>query len=279
MALGAIISGSCYSYAQDIFNAPDSEANKTGIYDARNLLKNPGFETVGKDFGNNQYAPADWSIEGVSFDANQGVRAGANQAWGATQGNKEGKAALLWRDDSNGSAGAYLYQEVSGLKANTTYKVAFLTMAHDQNRTNAIYYVKVGSTKNGDEYFSQQFNSLANGEKANVTGTFTTPASVGSAAYFTIANQETYPEKYNEKWSIIHLDRMSLYEADGATSIESNKADKVNIYSENGMIIVEGTQDYSIITIWGHPVAKNKKLNSGLYIVTANGQSYKVIVK
>lgn len=66
----------------------------------------------------------------------------------------------------------------------------------------------------------------------------------------------------------------------GQSSIGNVASDNVLITVEDGRIIVEGTENYSISTIAGYKVANvNTKLNSGIYLVEANGKTHKVIVK
>jgi hypothetical protein len=51
------------------------------------------------------------------------------------------------------------------------------------------------------------------------------------------------------------------------------------IYSVNRRIVVEGAKDYTIRTIHGTPVNKNTELPVGIYLVTVNGKTSKLLVK
>ena len=57
------------------------------------------------------------------------------------------------------------------------------------------------------------------------------------------------------------------------------KIDDFYIYSENKRIIVEGTDDYTVRTIQGITINNNTELSIGIYLVTINGKTTKLLVK
>jgi hypothetical protein len=56
-------------------------------------------------------------------------------------------------------------------------------------------------------------------------------------------------------------------------------AGKFRAYAQDGYIYVPDCTDYRVTTLYGIPVRKNIQLPAGLYIVTADGKSVKVLVK
>lgn len=55
--------------------------------------------------------------------------------------------------------------------------------------------------------------------------------------------------------------------------------DNIRIYSQNRKIIVENTDNYTIMTVEGLIISKNSELSTGIYLVTANGKTTKILVK
>jgi len=63
------------------------------------------------------------------------------------------------------------------------------------------------------------------------------------------------------------------------TSIVENVADNVSVRFIGNTIVVEGTDDYTVYTVSGRNIGKVESVERGIYIVVANGNSYKVIAK
>lgn len=62
-------------------------------------------------------------------------------------------------------------------------------------------------------------------------------------------------------------------------SINNPGGSDVKIYSINGYIFVEGADDYTINNLMGTPVKPNSQVPTGVYIVTVNGATTKILVK
>ena len=79
----------------------------------------------------------------------------------------------------------------------------------------------------------------------------------------------------------MRFDDFELHYKGIPASIESTKdiADDVIVYSHNGEIKVIGTDSFKVYTIGGQAVNSNAKLQTGIYIVVANGRTYKIAVK
>jgi hypothetical protein len=62
------------------------------------------------------------------------------------------------------------------------------------------------------------------------------------------------------------------------TGINSSTQDNIRIYATNHHVIVEGTDNYIVRTIQGIPVNPAAELPTGIYLVTVNGKTTKVLV-
>lgn len=201
-------------FPTDVYEGTDNSTNKTGIYSPLNLIANPGFETAGTVFvANSKHAPADWATSIVAGFENMGVRADV----AATISGKEGKYLLYWRDDNNDKKNMYLYQELTNLEPNKSYKVQFSLFSNGPKSGDRLYYAGAGTTTGGMEYKKIDFYSTANkpaGPDKTVSFEFTTPKEmiVGTKIYFTIKNTDV-GDKTNGKgcdWRLIGLDRMTI---------------------------------------------------------------------
>lgn len=274
----------------------DNAGAKTGIYDVRNILKNPGFEegtSLNGTESYGQFIPNEWGIESEEVVYAPGV-GGIRVCSGymvdgvdAFAGTREGLCELWWRDDAWGLSEAALYQGVS-LKPNTCYMAIFRVISHDNGKTDDVYYVGAGSTPSGLEYGSTDFNpaepsSPMGGNRSDVEFYFVTPDEVPEVSYFTIKNT-TYasgdPEpKKSTTWGILHLDRMTLAADENATAINDVETSNVRVYSKDGRLVVTGADEYKIYSITGSQVNADSQLLAGIYVVSANGKQYKVAVK
>ena len=77
-------------------------------------------------------------------------------------------------------------------------------------------------------------------------------------------------------WKIVNLDGSS---ATGIKGLTENNSDRIGITVINRTIIVNGTDNYLIYDILGRKIAKSTALAPGTYIVSAEGRSYKIMVK
>lgn len=66
---------------------------------------------------------------------------------------------------------------------------------------------------------------------------------------------------------------------EGKVSLVNPEMGEVKVYSENKRIYVEGTDNYTVRDIYGSPVRKNETLPIGIYLVTINGETTKILVK
>ncbi|MDH8702689.1 hypothetical protein M2138_002057 [Dysgonomonadaceae bacterium PH5-43] len=88
------------------------------------------------------------------------------------------------------------------------------------------------------------------------------------------------PEFYDEA-SVLNTSFAWFIEAvDKGNSIISPDLDEnIKVYSQNGYIIVVGTEDYSIYTIQGNELQKNKQLPFGIYLVKIGKGTIKILIK
>ena len=68
---------------------------------------------------------------------------------------------------------------------------------------------------------------------------------------------------------------MDIWTSIPNVEIENN----VRIYSQDRSIVVEGSDDYTIHTIQGIRISKGKQVFPGIYLVTVNGKTTKLLVK
>ncbi|MBE6291082.1 MAG: hypothetical protein E7091_01500 [Bacteroidales bacterium] len=212
----------------------DNIAQQTGIYDKRNLIRNPGFETEGvvvkNDASDYRFWPAEWEITNANATSEQanGVRCNKDNATYAN--GREGSSALMFRQDGSGgftaANGSYIYQQLSSpLKAGRKYELSFQVLSHT-NDLGKTYAVAVGSAK---------------GTWDNLCETWTAPSAKQTLQTyyyeFTATEQsESYVAFVCYGGSgIVHLDRVALREIPG----------DYNLFS----ISTDGTVDLDILGI------------------------------
>lgn len=202
----------------------DNATNQTGIYDERNLIRNPGFETEGvvvkSDAGDYRYWPAEWEIANANATNEQtsGVRCNKDNATYAN--GREGGSALMFRQDGSGGFTAanksYIYQQLSTpLKAGRKYELSFQVLSHT-NDLGKTYAVAVGSAK---------------GTWDNLYETWTAPSAkqtLQTYSYKFTATEQS--ESYvafvcHGSSGIVHLDRVALREIPGDYNVFDLYAD------------------------------------------------------
>jgi len=209
----------------DIFGTADNATAHTGIYDARNIFTNPGFETISEYIpgydpqtspSNIQAKAAGWNTldsyygSGMSRDNNLTV----NPGYAAMRPVAEGNYAFMLHGYGAGDEGMSVWQQLDGIKPNTAYKVAFRHLAHtDTSPADAAYNVRIGG------FFSDTFESYTYGSPPqgfgnykDVSFSFITPSGLPDSIFFSISRTTT---------CIAHFDRMTLVEgtADAGTGI------------------------------------------------------------
>lgn len=200
------------------YGEEDNATNHTGIYDERNLIRNPGFETEGvvvkSDASDYRFWPAEWEITNANATSEQtsGVRCNKDNATYAN--GREGSSALMFRQDGSGgftaANGSYIYQQLSSpLKAGRKYELSFQVLSHT-NDLGKTYAVAVGSAK---------------GTWDNLYETWTAPSAKQTLQTyhyeFTATEQsESYVAFVCYGGSgIVHLDRVALREIPGDYNI------------------------------------------------------------
>ena len=202
----------------------DDATLQSGIYDERNLVRNPGFETEGvvlkSDASDYRFWPAEWELINANAKDQQqaGVRCNKDNATYAN--GREGSSALMFRQDGSGgftaSGGSYIYQQLSTpLKAGRRYELSFQVLSHT-NDLGKTYAVAVGS---------------ALGTWDNLYATWTAPSAkqtVQTYTYeFTATEQSTSYIAFvcYGGSGIVHLDRIALREIPGDYNLFTLKAD------------------------------------------------------
>ena len=230
----------------------DNATSHTGIYDERNLIRNPGFETEGvvvkSDASDYRFWPAEWEIAHANATSEQtsGVRCNKDNATYAN--GREGSSALMFRQDGSGgftaTNGSYIYQQLSTpLKAGRKYELSFQVLSHT-NDLGKTYAVAVGSAKETWD---------------NLYETWTAPSAKQTLQTyhyeFTATEQdESYIAFVCHGGSgIVHLDRVALREIPG----------DYNLFT----ISAEGTVDLDIqgISYSNGAFSPVKRITNALY--------------
>lgn len=215
---------------------------------------------------------------------------------------------LIIRWDSNDVN--YFAYKLSGLEAGKNYKFSWVYCWYN----NSDYFIpRVGVNKNpvsvittsdtafgidevcDDVYFQYFFdiadnvpdeNGISYTQKMTVHPgefEFTVPESGDYYLTFTctqVVDQVLTEDGLHIKGPMGMAGGFSVVETGGGSGIANMETSPVSITVEDGKIVVEGAEKYSISTIVGCPVANvNARLNSGIYLVQVNGKTYKVIVK
>ncbi len=202
----------------DIFSQTVDSVAKTGIYDSRNLFKNPGFERFTQYMSGYdpvtkpadvRAMPSNWTTL-ASYYVATGSRANnitVNSGYAAIRTIAEGNYVFMLHGYGTGD-GLKFWQQLSGIKPNTPYRVVYRHMAHSGTVTGD-YVARVGGFSS--DYFKEYTYATpvaGFGNYKDVTFDFVTPTSLPSEIYFSISRTAT---------SIGHFDRMTLVEGVAST--------------------------------------------------------------
>lgn len=202
----------------DIFAQQIDSVAKTGIYDSRNLFKNPGFERFTQYMsGYDPVAkpadvramPANWFTL-ASYYVATGTRANnitVNSGYAAIRSIAEGNYAFMLHGYEAGD-GMKFWQQLSGIKPATPYRIVYRHIAHSGTVTGN-YVARVGGFSS--DYFKEYTYATPAagfGNYKDVSFDFVTPGSLPAQIYFSISRTAT---------SIGHFDRMTLVEGVAST--------------------------------------------------------------
>ena len=70
----------------------------------------------------------------------------------------------------------------------------------------------------------------------------------------------------------------AIFEVD-SSPISNVTAEEITVRVVNGTLVVTGASDYLVYDLAGKCMGKPERLERGIYIVVADGNSYKMIVK
>lgn len=245
------------------FDEPDNEVQQTGIYDKRNLIRNPGFETedivINNNADNYQFWPAEWNITNANPKEQQtGTCVRCNKNNSSYANGREGSSALMFRQDGGGGFsaenGSYIYQKLSTpLTAGRRYKLSFQVLSHT-NDLGKTYAVAIGSEQ---------------GTWDNLYEIWTAPSTkqtVKEYHYEFVAGEQAESHiafLCHGGSGIIHLDRITLVE-------EAGDYNRISLIAEDaeGNIDIE-LQDLSYSEGAFSPIKSitNKLYNGGEYYI------------
>ncbi len=185
----------------DIFEATDDAVAHTGIYDARNLFLNPGFETTeaGTVPAADNYLPKSWTGDGLA------VSGGSRCRYNLDITGREGAGTMMAHQ------GRYLAQPVT-LQPHTPYKIKFRRWAHNgNNQRGGKWYIGFGSEAKQYEIFRGEFSNadnVANYAKYDHEYAFyTNDLSDYPTVVFSVY---PYDKNGSQNFPITHYDRMTL---------------------------------------------------------------------
>ncbi len=210
----------------DIFTGTtDDKAAGTGIYDAKNMLKNPGFEEVtywtGYDPTVNPAAtdvrgvPTDWEVTAAEKIATscRNNNMAVNSGYADMASLIEGEWAFMLHNKSTP-----LWQKLEGLKPSTWYHVSFRQFAHKDTSPATDYLSFIGFDPNGalsGANVVSSYKYLAAeqgfGNFVDVSYNFMTPDAITEDLYFVV--------KRTGAGCINHFDRMTMVEATSAPAM------------------------------------------------------------
>ncbi|MDR1738370.1 MAG: BNR-4 repeat-containing protein [Candidatus Symbiothrix sp.] len=204
----------------DIFSAADDSTAKTGIYDPKNLFRNPGFEQVATYISG--YDPvsrptdirskaAEWNtLDSYYGTGSRTNNLTVNSGYAALLPLIEGDYAFMLHGYGEGDEGASLWQELYGMQPATAYLLRFRHMSHkDTSPQGAGYKVRFGDffTDFFAEYnYTNPVQGFGNYTDAGFS--FVTPTTLPAHVYFFVSRGAT---------CIAHFDRMTLIEGSYTT--------------------------------------------------------------
>lgn len=75
------------------------------------------------------------------------------------------------------------------------------------------------------------------------------------------------------------IELTSVFEVDNSTAIEDINSKNISIRLTGNRLTVEGADDYAVYAISGQSLGKVESLERGVYVVVADGESKKIVVK
>ena len=199
---GILSVGTDGEYAWSV--ADDAEA-KTGIYSAKNLLLNPGFEEVDTELTSVRYIPAYWSADDDAGFNSGNSRVNTGSDLNSNIKGAEGEGVAMW----HGYGKETFFQRMSpgSLKANTSYHVQFTSWTHGDTKGTGSYSVRIGNDIDNGDIASHAWTQSGTSWAVNhINFIFKTgEIDADETLYFNI--------KRNSQ-SIAHFDRMTLVEFD-----------------------------------------------------------------
>lgn len=180
-----------------IFSAADDSVLKTGIYDTRNLFRNPGFEQLGAAIpGKSGNRAVNWDCNGYTFSNPSRVLASTLA---------EGSHSFYIHGYGQGGVAECLSQKVK-LKSNTSYKIQFASWPSSDN--NVYFTVAVGTSAGNSSVMSKSINVGASKTTIkNQSMTFTTGTLSADSVVFSLTRVIRSGETYQAR-----VDRMSMVE-------------------------------------------------------------------
>src|SRR5574344_559847 len=246
-----------------IFAEKDDSTALTGIYNAKNLISNPGFETAEITYDpavtkstDTMFWPKGWEVLNGNPKADQwnmGTSSYRHKQTYAT--GREGLCQLMFRQDGGGgmTQGSAVYQKMGGrLMPNRRYRIEFEALSHS-NATGFTYAVAVGTKPGTWDVAYQTWTAPSTTlTSQNYAADFTTPAALPDTCYFGFVGAGTK--------GIVHLDRITMYEAEGDYN-------RMNILSDAEESTLIGNVTYEDVAAGCEHVLTNTLYDGGEYVI------------
>ena len=242
----------------DIFGATNSSSLFTGIYDLKNLLQNPGFETIpNTPWKCYDYLAANIAITAIGASGTS-IRIGSQ----VTEIN-----AILFHKTAR-----YLTQSIPAgtIKSNTFYKVAFKykTNSAGSSQDGAVFRVDLGTTERGTDIISTPTRTTANNTTiTNFIETFSTGTiNASNPVWFLLertANYNASSQKleWYDNFTLVEGSTVGISGATSATYLAGTA------YAPENLVVDYNAGDYYDLTSY----ITNPSFESGLTGWTNSG--------
>ncbi|MFA6872730.1 MAG: hypothetical protein WCQ86_01945, partial [Bacteroidaceae bacterium] len=132
----------------NIFDDPDNSVDATGIYDARNLITNPGFETKGTQISGDSASYISKWVSSVTSSLTTSYIA-SNKIPSAN--GSEGTNVFRWSGEGTLGQGSFFAETILKIQASAHYQLRFRTFSSESNKTPVSFYIGLAKLTKGAE--------------------------------------------------------------------------------------------------------------------------------
>ena len=205
---------------QNIFDDSDNSVDATGIYDVRNLITNPGFETKGtKLSGDSAFYVSKWVSSVASSLTTSYIASGKVPA---TSGS-EGTSVFRWSGEGTLAQGAFFAETIMNIEAKAHYQLRFRTFSSASKSAPVSFYIGIAKLTKGAEDIAKSevfSNTSATPYTAqDFTYTFETPSSLPlKRLAISFINKTTGAPVYFDRITLVKGDSVAVGGLTGTSS-------------------------------------------------------------